>query len=385
MSTYTLDELDEVTVFTNGDSGKISTWSNIPYFFVDTLVSRGVKVNQVDLSPSPILKTCFLPLLFFIKIIYKYTTYNYFRSPIHFIDIKRRIIKATKEYKNSQINIFLTFSFSSSGITKAPTVQLGDWPYIYIFDYFLNRKPDILEKSSIRREDEQIEGSDIVISLFPDIAKFMQNHYKKKNIYYLGNVINSNQEAKDDQLLEKKAISNNLLFIGKRKYLEGARYLIKAFIILKKIIPELRLDIVGMKDSEIGDLPAGVRCYGYLDKGNDTDRKIFYSLLENAKVLINTTPKWAGFSSTIEAMHFYTPVVVSPYTEFIETFGKDIDFGFYCDDNSTDILCKNILSILEHPSYRELCINAHESVKGFSWDNYIEKLLELIRETRLIN
>src|SRR5215831_14407914 len=45
----------EITVFTNGDSGQISTWSNVPYFFIETLKTKGIKVNRVDLNPDRLL------------------------------------------------------------------------------------------------------------------------------------------------------------------------------------------------------------------------------------------------------------------------------------------------------------------------------------------
>ena len=52
-----------------------------------------------------------------------------------------------------------------------------------------------------------------------------------------------------------------------------------------------------------------------------------YEPFKKAKVFINTTPKWAAFSASIEAMYFYIPVVVTPYDEFTKTFGEHIEFG----------------------------------------------------------
>jgi len=47
-----MSKIKELTIFTSGDSGKISTWSNIPYFFTQTLLSKGIKINRVNISPS---------------------------------------------------------------------------------------------------------------------------------------------------------------------------------------------------------------------------------------------------------------------------------------------------------------------------------------------
>lgn len=376
-----MDTIKEVTVYTKGNSSNISTWSNVPYFFTETLISRGIKVNRVDLSPSPVLNRIYsITCRRIFRIIYKNTTYTYFRSLIHFLDARLRIKKAIKKYKSSQVNIFLTFSFSSTGLTKKPAIQFCDWTYDHYINYFANRKPNIFEKWCIQREDGQIEGSDLIFPLYAGVARYMKGRYKNKNIFYLGNVINSLCNVTESQTLEKKLHSTNLLFIGSRKYIEGARCLVNAFYVLRKQYHSLSLNIIGMKDSDFGELPNGVNCYGYLDKGKDNDRKLYYSLLENAKIFVNTTPKWGAFSATLEAMYFYTPVVVTPYNEFVETFGVKIGFGSYCENNSLDLLCANITNILNHQSYTTLCVNAHESVKDFTWDIYIDKMLDVMKE-----
>lgn len=278
--------------------------------------------------------------------------------------------------------MFLTFSFSSTGLTRKPAIQFCDWTYDHYINYYKNRKPDILEKWCIQREDSQIKGSDLIFPLFPGKANYMKGRYNNKNIFYLGNVINSlsNINITESQILAKKIHSNNLLFIGGRKYIEGARCLIDAFNILKKQYPNLSVDIIGMNYSDFVDLPNGVNCYGYLDKGKDNERSLFYSLLENAEIFVNTTQKWGAFSASLEAMYFYTPVVVTPYNEFVENFGMEIGFGCYCENNTLDLLCAKITGILNHQSYITLCVNAHEAVKDFTWDIYIDKMLGVIKE-----
>lgn len=374
-----MDTITEVTVYTNGNANNISTWSNVPYFFTQTLRSKGIKVNLVDLSTSRVLNKLYrvFPLY---RLIYKKTTYGYFRSLIHFLDARRRISNAIKKYPNSQLNIFLTFSFSSTGLTTKPSIQFCDWPYAYAINYFEKRNPDIFEKWSIAREDSQIEGTNLIFPLFPVVSNFMNDHYKNKNIYYLGNVINSLFTSNESIILDKKIASTSLLFIGSKKYLEGAKLLVNAFAILKSEIPALTLNFIGLATSDFDELPSGVNCYGYLDKGNEKDRALYYKILESAKVFINTNPKWGAFSATIEAMYFYTPVIVTPYNDFVNTFGHEIGFGYYCENSSLDLLCNNIKKILNNKLYNDLCLNAHKSVKGFTWDNYIDKMLVKIKE-----
>jgi hypothetical protein len=54
----------------------------------------------------------------------------------------------------------------------------------------------------------------------------------------------------------------------------------------------------------------------YLDKGSDAHRALYYPLFKEARMFINTTPKWSSFSASVEAMYFYTPVVITLYKEF---------------------------------------------------------------------
>ena len=377
-----MDTIKEVTVFTNGNSRTLSTWSNVPFFLTETLISKGIKVNRVDLTPSLLLDRLYgLTWERTIRVISRDTTYTYFRSLIHFLDARLRIKEALNKFDNSEMNIFLTFSFSSVGMTKRPTVLICDWPYEHYINYRQNRKPDLVEKRSIKRENNQIEGADLIFPLFPDVTKYMKTRYKNKNIFYLGNVINSLYGPNDSEILEKKSNSNSLLFIGGRKYIQGAQCLVDAFHVLKKDYPHLSLNIIGMNDSDVFGVPKdGINCYGYLDKGKDVDRQLYYSLLQDAKIFVNTTPKWGAFSATLEAMYFYIPVIVTPFKEFGETFGMKIGFGCYCENNSAD-LCAKIKKILDYPSYGTLCINAHESVKDFTWSAYIDKMLTKVKET----
>jgi glycosyltransferase involved in cell wall biosynthesis len=374
-----MKKVREITVFTNGDSRKISTWSNVPFFFTETLISNGLRVNRVDLSPSPFLEKLFYKTVHrMIKKIYKDTTYDYFRSLTNFIDVRNRIKKAVKKYPNSDAYIFLTFSFSSVKLTKKPTILFGDWTYQHYFNYFLDRKPDFFEKQCIARENAQIESSKLVFSLFPQVAEHMKNSYKNKEIHYLGNVINSLHKVPESEILQLKEESKNLLFVGSEKYIEGAKSLINAFKDIKQNDQQLSLHIIGMSDKNFDDLPENVYCYGYLDKGKENERQLYYKLFREAKIFINTTPKWSAFSATIEAMYFFTPVIVTPYDEFQKTFGNEIEFGCYCEENTSALIKEKIYKILNSKNYISICKNSHISVQDFTWQTYINKIIEKI-------
>ena len=372
----------EVTVFTNGDSSKLSTWSNVPYFFTQTLEKHNIKVNRIDISPEPRLKWMWILTFgwFFKLILGRNSSYSYFRSLTNSLNVKHRIKRALRRFSKSDANIFLTFSFSATHLSAKPIILFCDWPYEYYFKYFAERAPDIMERQSICRENANIEAADLVLPLFPHVAKYMISSYKNPNIYYLGNVINSAQESSEAEILALKKISKSIVFIGGSQYAEGARALIKAFREFKRESPWLELDVIGMTDDYFErPLPEGVSCHGYLNKDKPDERQLYYGLIYKAKVLVNTTPKWGAFSAALEAMYHYTPVVVAPYPDFVDTFGQEIDFGFYCLNNDVEDIVKSLRKAFMDPMYEELCINANKAGKGHTWDAYISKMLQKIK------
>lgn len=363
----------EITVFTNGESSEISTWSNVPFFFTETLIKKGIKVNRINIYPE------YKSELYFnkyaVKILnrfYKNNTYNYFRSLLHFYRTRKLIKRGIEKYPNSDIFLFLTFSFSATGLTNNKIVQFGDWTYDYYFKYFNKRKPNWFENNSIKRENTQIEGSDLCIALFPAIAEHLNKQFSTP-IIYLGNVINAVYKPDKEEIIELKKNSNSILFVGSMKYIEGARALIDAFKTIFKKNPKYCLHFIGFKNEDFDIIPENVFCHGYLNKAVKEEEKLYYDLVKNAKVFVNTTPKWGSFSSSLEAMYFYTPIIVTPYQEFIQTFGWQFQGGFFCEDNT--LLAKKITTLFENENYLETCINAHNSVKDFTWDSYIDKFL----------
>lgn len=202
----------------------------------------------------------------------------------------------------------------------------------------------------------------------------MSEHYKPP-VKYLGNVIN-NVELPDIENIKLKIQSKKILFIGTDKYIIGANQILNVFKKLQKSIPDLSLHFVGLEKSLFKNVPENVFFYGYLDKDKTEHRTTYYELLRTARIFVNTNPKWGSFSSSLEVMHFYTPVIVSPYAEFVETFGKRFKGGFY-SNNELD-LEKNIISIIATGDYYKYCIEAHNAVEEFTWENYSEKFLSCV-------
>jgi glycosyltransferase involved in cell wall biosynthesis len=371
-----LESLKEIIVFSEqGDPREVKTWSNVPFLLVKTFEDKGIIVHTVNLDIQDYVQKVIRKIwdFFFIKVI-KTEFYDYSRSSLYYFIIKFKIKAAIKRYINADSFIFTTFSFSASDISNKPNILFCDWTIEHHVKYYLNREPNFLEQLAINRQNAIIEKADAVFVLFPEIADTMKKRYSNQNIFYNGNVINNLSVSDAESIINKKN-SKNLLFIGGPKYLNGALDLVKAYLILKETIPELKLNLVGIDQSDIDVFEEGITCHGYLDKGIIGQANKYYKLLNEATVFINTTPKWGAFSACVEAMYFYTPVIVTAYDEFIKTFGKSIDFGIYYNSLESN-LSSTIKKILLYEDYNELCINAHDSVNGFTWDKYVDKMIE---------
>ncbi|EKN11145.1 glycosyltransferase [Parabacteroides johnsonii] len=378
-------KVKEVTVFSEGDSLDLNCWSNVPYLFTKTLEKRGLIVNRVNIySNKYIRKTVWKYLIVpVLSLFYKGNIYTFEQTYFNRFLTRLKIRRSLAKYKNSDLNIYMSYAYLEN--SKQPNVLFSDWTSEYVLRYRLNRMPFSIEEAYLKIQRNNIERADIVISLFPDIAEKMKKMYGDRSICYLGqNVINNVYKGDFicSEILSKKKDSNILLFVGRKNYLDGANMLIRVFLLLKTIYPNLELHIVGLsqKDFVNGQVSKdnGIYCYGYLDKASVKENHLYYDLLLKAKVFINPTPLWGGYSSTVEAMYFYNPIIVSNYSSFTDTFGEMIDFGYYVNDNSDDNLYNCICNLMECENYDILCLNSHERVKDFTWERFTDRFLEQV-------
>ena len=372
--------IKEITVFSIGDSNELKTWSNVPYFFTKSLEEKQIKVNRVDIKENLILNFIYKYSFFvFYKLINKNSNHCYFRSGLNYFLTNCKIKKAIKEFNQSEILIFLTYSFCANKYHNKKVVLLGDWCYLYYISTFLKREPMWFEKKALAREKKHINYADNVINLFPKSEEFNLKHFNDKNQFYLGHIINGNYDLNYEEIISKKLNSRKLLFIGNKKYMVGALNLIKSF---EKLNTNAELHIIGLTKQDVGIHLPGLFYYGYLNKGIVLENELYYKLIIEARVIVNTNPKWGSFSAITEAMYYQTPVITLPYPEFTKTYGTEINFGFYVNEDVTDDLTSKLTDILNDSKDEQLnkMKSAHNQVKNFSWSAYTNKVINLINE-----
>lgn len=374
-----MTSIRRLLVVSTEDSTKLSSWSNVPYLFCKNLESKGIVINRLTLKESMLLRRIVAGAQ---KLLGAFggrkSTWSYSRSATYFRSARKQIDRALKQCEVDAV-LILSFSYGPSFPLIVPLFMFGDWSYGYAIERQRERVPNKYESLSIEREHNLIAAADDVFVLFPLAEKYLRGALPQQNTHYLGNVINAvEQPAEADINLKRSSFS--LLFVGKPHYLEGAQQLIDAYRELKKKFPQLVLNIVGMGKEFFGNLPEGVFCHGYLDKGNPMQRAQYYSLLRGAKLFVNSNPRWASFSAALEAMYFYTPLVSSAYTEMEETFGKNISFGSYYQSDADQPLHQLIETLMTDKAYESKARNAHVAASPFSWTAYVERFLNVINK-----
>ncbi len=369
-----------------GDSTSPKAWSNVPYLFSENLRQQGFEILRVDLSPNEKYEALWnkYPRRILSRF-FPTQQYEYIKTPIARYLAYQKIKKAIKSNPDLYFTIILSFDFYNK-FNKIPSLIFHDWSYDMIILDRLKRKPYFFEKWFINYQHEAFNESELVVSLFKDAQKIISERHGKK-VHHLGsNVVNDINFNKPTphEILEVKRNSQELLLIGSMKYLLGARKLVQALRILQKDFPDLTLNIVNIPKDRLllEDTDRNINFYSYLDKGDPEQNKQYYDLLTKAKILVNPSEIWAAYSSTIECMFNYTPIIIKPYEAFAMDYGKKNDFGVYLQDTEVTTIVESIRSILlmNDDAYTKLCMRAKELVKDQTWENYTKKIVDLMED-----
>lgn len=369
-----------------GDSNDASSWSNIPFLFSKNLEQKGFNIIRLNINPHSYHEYFWNKFIFrFLNLFFRNHIYAFIRSWLYRRQIFKKIERIVKINNDAYFCIFLNFEFYNK-FNDIPTLLFGDWTFELLIKDRLKRKPYFFEEWFINYQNEAIKTAELVVSLFKDCSENISTRYSREVKYLGSNVINdlNFESVSEYEILEKKKNSNNVLFIGAYKYLEGASKLIEAFKTLQDKNRDLHLNIIGLSREDLGltGKLKNVHFYGYLRKDNLIDNKIYYDLLINSKVTVNPAENWAGYSSIIEAMKYFTPIIIKPYPTFTEDFGEQCNFGYYLKNTSIYSISEALSNVFYAENYLELCKNANDKVKDFTWDKYIEKLLVVMDEVK---
>lgn len=287
-----------IIVYSCGDSNSLSTWSNVPYLFVKALERKQIKILRVNIQPHRTINRCFNTFSYYLfrKILKKNACPEYARTILHDFLIKKKLKKISNKYNDSALNLFLSYKFINP-YSKSPNILWCDWTDRVVIER-MGREPKWYEKASLKREDKVIHDADVVYTMFPVCKTHMEELYGREFRYLDRNVVNTvyDKDYNIDEVIAKRCISNDILFIGNHRYKGAAIELIEAYKTLKLHNPAIRLHIIGMTESELPDTTGdeNITCYGYLHKDKTDERDLYYNLLLSAKLFVNPATQWGG-------------------------------------------------------------------------------------------
>lgn len=368
----------EVILFSYGDSNNPATWSNVPFCFSTAMKKKGVIVHSINIEPPRLLnaiwKICFyIPL----SVFYPGHQLHFMRTRFFQILAYRKIKKAVTTYKEADYCIFTCYDFYNR-FSSIPSLLFSDWTYKILIDERLGRKPYWFEYSFEKIQYSTLSHADKIVCLFPAAAQSMSDSYPKLEVLWRKNVINClyPKNISETDILSTKLKSKQLLFIGNKWYKAAAQKIVEALHTLKEQGYNIQFNIIGLNNDQIDSKDVDVKCYGYLNKGIPEECNLYYKLLIEARVFCNPTPKWAGYSSMVEAMYFYTPVIVAPNHDLVMEFGEEPEFGIYNHEFNATSIAENIKKIFNEDRYIEVAKKAHGMVCDYTWDNYVDWLFD---------
>ncbi|MDD3416425.1 MAG: glycosyltransferase [Lachnospiraceae bacterium] len=387
-----MSKIRKIIAFSKGDSRQCSTWSNVPYYFLKNIEKKGIKVVRVNLQweddsafAKKVIKFGNALIRHSYRLLQKGSTAmnTIDRLAIYEKVENRRIKEAINQNPDADIALFFDYSHSLKTNNSIKVALFCDWTIAYEIKNHQNRVPNHFEKKAIHRQYQHMEQSDCIITLFPNVYAELVKHFGREKVYYLGNVINAEMNTKLDQsiMLAAHYNSNRVLMIGRKAYKEGLIQLAESVKIYNEGKPEshqLLIDVIGMTEKETGLNDDHIIYYGYLNKNNTEQKNTYYNLIQGAKVICNTTENWVGISSIIEAMYWKLPVIINPTEDIYKTFGQQISFGRYVEKNDSAEIGNALKWILEldRDSYSEVCEASYKAVKDFTWEGYVERIVE---------
>jgi glycosyltransferase involved in cell wall biosynthesis len=375
----------KLLLVTDGDSADPRTWSNIPYFFLK--YSREYyEINSLNVRwhrhaiwlYDKVISRCY-------AVINKCMcnakgTHSYSRSRLYVFLSNRKIKKALKAERYDFI-MLTGFGYSTGKISyDAKVIYFCDDTYERYIRRFYNRRPLFGEKYMCALEYKNIEHSSHVFAFFPDLAEHLKLHIgDRRKVQYLGPVVNADPESLFEDVNTKRE-KRRIIFVGRKMYRAAGQLLYESIrFINEKNSKKVYMDVIGYKFTQDN---IDIKNHGYLNKSIQEEANRYYSLMRGASLYVNAHSAWGAFSSSLEAMYYFTPIIIAPYDEFVSTFGRDIPFGSYLLDANIDSLSRLIEEYLDNDElYIRAANSAHKCVNCFTWDRYTETFKNCICDT----
>ncbi len=374
----------KINLFSWGDSNDINTWSSVPYFFARALISRKVDVRQLNLIPERGLMQGALDNLS--RVVNRAASEcglrprPLFRIPAFHRLVNFHLAKTCRQLPDTDLNLFLTFSFSSYRYSDVPTAQYCDRTYKHHLAE-LGIRPSYVDRWLIRMEKQNLQNARYVFSLNRACLEFVRDHYDIPGPLLLNAGINLSEDdfPNPSTLIARKEASRDILFIGRGYHHRGVDILLKAFQRFNASFPDpFTLHLVGVADSELPGPQSHVVCHKYLRKDDPTQYRQYIELLSSARLFVFPM-RFGPIPGVLrEVLWMCTPVILTnvQYASDRLQNGKNGILAAKADPEEFAHWMGSLVADRER--WRQMAEYARESVKEETWGSTIDRFLDVV-------
>jgi glycosyltransferase involved in cell wall biosynthesis len=171
-----------------------------------------------------------------------------------------------------------------------------------------------------------------------------------------------------------------LLFVGRLALNKRPQHAVEAFRHVRRVLPEARLWVVGQGplDSDLAaDLPDGAELLGFLPRAQ------LYERMRRAHCLLVPSVREGWGLVVIEANSVGTPAIAYDVSGLRDSVQDGVT-GRLASAGQPEDLCLKALEVLEdRERYDEMCRNAIEWSREFSWNETARQLLDVVERVQV--
>jgi glycosyltransferase involved in cell wall biosynthesis len=374
----------KINLFCWGDSNDINTWSNVPYFFARALISRNVDVRRLSLIPELGLIQRGLNFLNRNRnraaSLFGLRPRPIFRVPAFHRLVNFHLAKTCRKFQDADLNLFLTFSFSSYRYSDVPVALYCDRTYEHHLEE-LGIRSGYVDRCLIRMEKRNLQNARYVFSFNRACLEFIRDRYGVQSPVLLKEGINLRENDFPDPsaLIARKAAARNILFVGRGYYQRGVDILLKAFRRFnEKISDPFTLHLVGVTANELPEPQAHVICHGYLRKDDPAQYRKYIDLLASARLFVFPM-RFGPIPGVLrEALWMCTPIILTNVPNASDRV-QDGKNGILAAKPDPEEIGQCMSILVENDGlWRRMAGYARESVRDETWEATVDHLLHVI-------
>jgi len=369
--------LTEITLFTRGDATKVSTWSGLPHGCAEAIEALGVTVHRVDTTPGRRTRRL-------LKFVHRLSHHlrrddEWLRQLITSRAERHIVAQACRSYPGSQCNLFLTFSFSSRGLSDLPAVHYCDQCFAELLEGCGRTTLTRGERMRMAEEVAALKGAALLLSTNTHCIEFLRRHYGLRNVFgspvCTMNLTGYRGEPRPPFL--HKLSNTDIVFVGSAIKKRGLDVLLEAFRRFNLSTGRAyTLHIVGFEDGAVpGDWP-NTQWHGRLDKDVPEQARRYWGLLERARMLIIPSRTGPLPGVILEAQYLGTPVITTSVWG-AEQLVQDGKTGMVLEEATPESVGEGMSRLASDPDlWEELTRNGHEHALQWTWERAGGTLLE---------